>query len=384
VKTGPGLERVSVWFVALPPVVLAITLLWGAEDFDWFGRIVSLVSAAALYLRRRYPIQVAVALLIVCTAYYLLSDADGPIALPLVVSLYTVAAHSRLNVAIGLTAATLIIFACAQAGSGTPHLAPAAPYLLAGWFTAAVAVGAVVHNRRAYLQEADRRAHETEQRQAEELRRRATEERLRIARELHDVLGHNISLINVQSSAALHGFSQQPERAAEALKAIKETSRDTLRELRATLGVLRVVDEEVPTAPAAGLEKVGELVDRARSAGLAVTLEVQGTPRRLSTEAGLAGYRIVQESLTNVARHAAATQAVVEIRYDEDAVAVRIDDNGHGQAVRRTSTIGSGTGLQGMAERARALGGDFEAVTKPEGGFCVTARLPAPRSEQSK
>ncbi|MDN5861547.1 MAG: sensor histidine kinase, partial [Pseudonocardia sp.] len=205
------------------------------------------------------------------------------------------------------------------------------------------------------------------------LRRSAAEERLRIAREVHDVLGHHVSLINVQAGAALHGLAKRPEQAETALVAIKDSSGEALRELRRTLGVLRQVDEEAPTSPSPGLARIDELVDRAREAGLAVTLDIEGTPRPVDAEVGLAAFRIVQESLTNVTRHAHATDAVVLVRYGEETVDVQVDDNGRGSP---SGAVEDGSGLLGMAQRADALGGEFAAAPRAGGGFRVSARLP--------
>ncbi|MGW3568255.1 sensor histidine kinase [Streptomyces sp. NPDC000941] len=188
---------------------------------------------------------------------------------------------------------------------------------------------------------------------------------------MHDVVGHHISLISVQSAAALHRLEKHPEQAGAALAAIKSSSREALRELRATLGVLRQIDEEAPTAPPPGLARIGELVESARSAGFDVRAHTNGEPQPLPTEVELAGYRIVQESLTNVTRHSRATAVTVHVSYAPREVRIEITDNGRGPA--RTVP---GSGISGMRERARALGG--ELITRPgrDGGFAVRARLP--------
>jgi signal transduction histidine kinase len=247
------------------------------------------------------------------------------------------------------------------------HLDSISMFLLAGWAVAVIAMGVGVRTRKAYLREAERRA-------AEEARQQGTDERLRMARELHDVLGHNISLINVQASAALHRLTKDPgDDPVDALTAIKETSRQALRELRATLGVLRQVDEDAPLEPAASLSGLDALLDRARSTGLAVRGEVAGAPRPVPPEVDLAAYRIVQEALTNVARHAAAATAVVRIGYQDEDVCVQVDDDGTGGP---GGPAKGGSGIRGMRERARALGGELSAGARPEGGFRVLARLP--------
>ncbi|MFO7250771.1 MAG: sensor histidine kinase, partial [Actinomycetes bacterium] len=217
--------------------------------------------------------------------------------------------------------------------------------------------------------EAERRAREAEQNREAEARRRAGEERLRIARELHDVIGHNVSLINVQASAALHGIARRPEDAERALRAIKEISKETLRELRATLGALRQVDEAAPVTPADTLARVDELV---KSSGLNVRTELSGPLDRLPVEVDLAATRIIREALTNVHRHSGTNEATLTIARDDERLRIEVADDGPGAAF----TEGSGLGILGMRERAAALGGTVEAGPRPEGGFRVTAELP--------
>jgi signal transduction histidine kinase len=210
----------------------------------------------------------------------------------------------------------------------------------------------------------------------EEARRQATEERLRIARELHDVVAHNISLINVQASTALHLIERQPERAREALANIKDVSKEALVELRSVLGVLRQVDDDQPRAPAPTLARVDELLARTRQAGVAVTLDRQGSIDGLPSSVDQAAYRITQEALTNVARHSGAASATVQIARVNGAIVVQIDDDGRG-AAPSSPTVG-GNGIAGMRERARALGGNLQAGRRPSGGYQVRAWLPLP------
>ena len=213
----------------------------------------------------------------------------------------------------------------------------------------------------------------------EELRRRASEERLRMARDLHDVVTHNISVINVQANTALHLMDRQPERARSALVTINEVSKQALVELRSILGVLRDVDApgagHAPRAPAPGLSRLGDLVDSAASAGLAVRLEEDGPRGPLPADVDLTAYRIIQEALTNSARHSGGTRATVHLGYDAKALRIEIDDDGRG-GQPGTQANGSGHGIAGMAERAATLGGTLEAGPRPEGGFGVRAWLP--------
>jgi signal transduction histidine kinase len=201
-------------------------------------------------------------------------------------------------------------------------------------------------------------------------------ERLRIARELHDVVAHSMSMINVQAGVAAHVLEDRPEQAAEALQAIKVASREGLRELRAILNVLRQADEGEATAPAPGLDNVTSLVAAADQSGVRATASVVGTPRPVPPTVELAAYRVVQESLTNVLRHARARRATVELQYLPEAMIVRVDDDG--RALGDDFTQGTGAGITGMRERAEALGGTIIAGPKPEGGWRVEARLPTP------
>ncbi|HEY4790092.1 MAG TPA: histidine kinase, partial [Actinomycetes bacterium] len=192
-------------------------------------------------------------------------------------------------------------------------------------------------------------------------------------RELHDVLAHNISLINVQAGVALHLMDEQPGQSRSALVAIKQASNDALGELRSVLDVLRQGDEAPPRAPASGLAHLDSLVSGAGAAGLEVRTRVEGTPRPLSAGTDLAAYRIIQEALTNVTRHAGPATASVLVRYTQDGLTVQVDDDGRGPSSPNGS---GGNDIRGMRERVAALGGDLEAGARPGGGFRVLAHLP--------
>jgi signal transduction histidine kinase len=314
----------------------------------------------ALLFRRRYPVSVGWFTVLATGAYYLLSTIDGPLIMVPIVALYAIAAQGRLQAAITM-AATMVIGVGAGTLAGNSDVTGTAVFMLTGWLVAVVALGSVRHSRLAYAEE--------------EARLRATEERLRIARELHDVIGHNISMINVQAGAALHRLKKDPAQAEEALDAIKAGSREALRELRATLGVLRQVDEEAPTAPAPGLARGDELVASAKLAGLTVRIERTGAERPLPAPVDLAAYRIMQESLTNAAKHSGARRVTIRIAYGDRDLGLTVEDDGRGAAAR-ASAAGGGSGIAGMTERARALGGELAAGPRPEGGFGVRARLP--------
>jgi signal transduction histidine kinase len=238
---------------------------------------------------------------------------------------------------------------------------------LAAWLLVLLVVCEPVRGRRERMVEIRRQ-------REQQARRRADEERLRIARELHDVLAHSISLINVQSGVALHLLDEHPEQARTALSAINEASSEALREVRSVLGVLRGDGEHPPRGPTAGLASLDELVSRTRTAGVAVSLEVEGERRPLPTSVDLAAFRIVQESLTNVVRHSRAETVTVHLGYEPTALTVQIDDDGNGPGTHADGDGGSG--IPGMRERATAIGGDLHAGVGPAGGFRVRATLP--------
>src|ERR671911_3824 len=219
------------------------------------------------------------------------------------------------------------------------------------------------------LRQAERRADEAERTREETARRRADEERLHIARELHDSLTHQISVIKVQAEVAVHLARKRGEQVPEALLAIREAGREAARELRATLEALRDDDKNPPR----GLDHVPDLVQRARMTGLDAKLTIEGHRNDVPAAVDRTAYRIVQESLTNIARHAAAASAWVRIDYRPDALVIRVDDDG--KATSDTAPV-PGVGLLGMRERVTALGGRLRAAPRSEGGFTVHAELP--------
>jgi signal transduction histidine kinase len=237
-----------------------------------------------------------------------------------------------------------------------------------GWLVSA-AVGVVAFVQwHAYVREVESRAEEAERTRDEMARRRAVEERLRIARELHDSLTHSISVIKVQAGVAAHLTRKNGEEPSDALLAIQEASTDAVRELRETLDVLRR-DEDLNGS---GLELLPALVERARSSGLSTTCTVRGDRRPLPPEVDQAAYRVVQEALTNVTRHAGKAAAAVQITYGPRTLTIRVDDDGPGS--QRPPV--PGYGLIGMRERVTALGGRLRAEPGESRGFTVLAELP--------
>ncbi|WP_433682151.1 sensor histidine kinase [Nocardia sp. CA-119907] len=423
-KRGPVVQD---WVLAL---VVAVIQLGGGRNanlrqtgvhtIDALGYVLLLVGPVALLLRRSYPLPVLLVTIASCAVYLLRGYGYGPIFVSLVIAFISAAiVGSRWwtypLVPIGYLALVWPLPAIVG------H--PANPWLAFGmiaWLGVLVAIAEGIRQRQAVLVARRQRA-EAARRDAEAQReRRASEERLAIARELHDVLAHSLSLINVQSSVALELFDKKPQQARSALAAIKTASKDALAEVHTLLhsirngtstpdaqdvresGAERVpesapghrdseraqdnsVDRDngvaevrppAPRSPAPSIEDLDALLQRARAAGLTVDTRIIGTAHKLPSVVDVAAARIIQESLTNVVRHAPGAPAAVTVRYAADSVEITID-NARATAPQSKSGTGGGNGILGMRERAHALGGQLIAGPRPSGGFRVVARLPS-------
>ncbi|KOX48756.1 sensor histidine kinase [Streptomyces sp. NRRL F-7442] len=335
-----------------------------------FGHALLLVTGAALLWRQRYPVPVVCGTAGATLVYLAAGYPYGPVFAAVAVACFSavVSGHRR---------AAWTAMGCLWAGhalvahwlyrwlppSGDSAASWGQELAIAAWVVAVAALSELARARR------EQWARERAER-AQAARRRADEERLRIARELHDVLAHSISVINVQAGVGLALLDTDPEQARTALTTIKDQSKEALGEVRQVLGTLRTPGD-APRAPAPGLDRLPELVEQAASAGL--TVEVAGDPPRLPPGAGLAAFRIVQEALTNVVRHSGSRSARVRIDADRGTLRLCIDDDGPAAGAEAG---GSGNGLAGMRERAAALGGTIEAGPRPDGGFRVLAALP--------
>ncbi|MGD0704265.1 MAG: histidine kinase [Trebonia sp.] len=246
-------------------------------------------------------------------------------------------------------------------------------FYAAGWVISAGVMVVTARMWQLHVAEVEQRAEEAERTREEAARARAMEERLRIARELHDSLTHSISVICVQSGVAVHLARKRGEEVSPALLAIQEASADAARELRTTLSVLRS-DED---GDCSGLGHLDSLAARTRAAGLPVSVTVTGSERALPPEVDQAAYRIVQEALNNVSRHAGQARALVHLHYEPDVLSIQVDDDGAGTASAASSSAGPGLGLIGMRERVTALGGRLQAGPRDGGGFQVLAEFPA-------
>ena len=330
------------------------------------------VPALALIWRESRPVEVLGLAVAGAVGWAALGQIDGAALVPVMVALYWLALTrpGRIAVAAGFAGAVAIFVTEGLLGPfgwfGGPN-ATMWPELLA-----AGAVGAYVAARRQWLAAESDRAVRAEQAREEETRGRVVAERMRIARELHDVVAHSMAMINVQATAASMQLAADPASAAEALQAIRRASKSGLRELRAILEVLRQTDGGSPAVP--DLRAIAALVEATSAAGTPTTLKPAEPPVPLPAPVGLAVYRIVQESLTNVVRHAGRVAATVGLRQDDGYLYVDVVNDGGVAHVAFSD--GTGTGLAGMRERAAALGGTLDAGPRPGGGFAVHARLP--------
>jgi signal transduction histidine kinase len=347
------------------------------------GYVLALLHTLPLAARRRFPLAVLATCVASGLAFATLDLPPVFLGVAILVAVYSVAAYGDRWV-------SLAGLAAAAAGSAAIQLTPGrfqwpTPVTNTLIIGAAWLLGHFAHNYRAYAARLEERTTELEERTAEleqareELARRAvTEERLRLARELHDVVAHAMSVIAVQSGVGAHVADTQPHEAAKALAAIEVTSRAALEELRRLLGVLRRDSEpQGDLTPVPGLADLDGLLAEVAKAGLAVRLRVEGTPSQLPAGVDLSAYRIVQEALTNVVKHAGPARAQVVVGYRDHDVTVEVTDDGRG--VGASTGDGQamvGHGLIGMRERVAAFGGDLEVGPRPDGGFRVAARLP--------
>ncbi|MGH3944881.1 MAG: histidine kinase [Pseudonocardiaceae bacterium] len=349
------------------PLVIALAQIQGTRfaafnqpehtPLDPLAFALLVAGPVALLTRRRYPVVALGVVLTVTVAYYALDYPYGPAFLSVALALASAVlrGHRRLAwVGAGSAYVTLLLVHALPGGAPTPGVAQAAG--IAAWVLVVLLASEGLRIR------AERGAEAARSRDEQE-RRRATEQRLQIARDLHDVLAHNISLINVQASVALHLLDEQPDAARGALTTIKQASKDVLTEMRSVLGVLRAVDETAPRVPAPSLARLDELVVSSGDAGLDLRTEVRGDPVPLPASVDVAAYRILQEALTNAARHGAAARATALITYRPNDLTLQVDNQM--PDAPPPDAEGTGNGIAGMRERVTALGGQFSAGPLP-------------------
>ncbi|ORA28665.1 sensor histidine kinase [Mycobacterium aquaticum] len=376
-------RRPALWLVPLLVAVIQVAGSTGMRHhrgpelapLTWFGFVLLLAGPLMLLARYRHPCPVLLAVTAITATYVLAGFGPGPVFLSLVVAFVRAATvcprwWTYPLPLIGWAAAWVIPW---LAGRPRPPLEAIGG--LGAWLLVLVAIAEGLRQRRSVVEARRLRQDAMASAARSERQREATAARLAIARELHDVLAHSLSMINVQSSVALELLDKQPERAGPALAAIKDASRQAISDVHSLVTALRAEGGE-PTAPTPGIADLDGLLGPARATGLTVTTTVTGSPRTLPAVIDVAAARIVQESLTNVVRHSTATTAAVTVDYTASRLSVAVDDNG----TPRGSTSAGGSGITGMRERARALGGSFSAGRVPGGGFSVRAGLPIDES----
>ena len=372
-------SRASMVFDAALAVGLAAFFLVGTyfasqgqperRAFDAGAVVLLLVAAGALAFRRRQPVAVLGVVFGTALVYFVLGYANGPIWLALVIAYFTAVVAGHRREAAVVAVAGFVIFPWLDfLLRDRPPPAIGGLLSLAAWLLVLLGVAEGIRVRR-------ERAAEALRIKEEEARRRAGEERLRIARELHDALGHHLSLISMQSAVALHLNTELPEQARNSLTAIKQASKEALAELRSVLDILRQEGEPADRTPTWTLARLDELVSQAGAAGLVVKTETDGEVRPLPFAVDVAAFRIVQEALTNVSRHAGRATATVRVSYGDRELSVQVDDDGRGPSGQGAAP-GGGKGITGMRERVAALGGELQAGPRPGGGFRVQARFP--------
>ncbi|MEU8897706.1 histidine kinase [Nocardia sp. NPDC048505] len=379
-----------------------------SRALDWLAYLLLLAGPIALIFRRRAPMLVLGVALLVCVVYLAVGYGYGPIFLSLVVAFLTAATVGSRWWTYPLVPLGYLALVWPVPGWFGHDTNGWQVFGIFAWMALLVGLAEGIRQRRAVLDARRQRAEAARRDEEAQRERRASEERLAIARELHDVLAHSLSLINVQSSVALELFDRKPEQAASALTAIKNASKEALAEVHTLLQTIRTgavaepVAEEAdssldevgqrriaraaaqerpveprpaPRSPAPSIEDLDTLLQRSRTAGLQVGTRIIGEPRQLPSVIDVAAARIVQESLTNVARHAPGADALVTVRYAAESVDITID-NTRPIGNQPRSGFSGGNGIVGMRERAHALGGALTAGPRPSGGFRVAARLP--------
>ncbi len=358
-----------------------------SRDFDLGGLAITIVAGGSLAWRRVAPEAVVVVSTAAITLYALFDYPGGPVYLSPMIAIYTLASLDGRRRALPVAIGSILV----AMGAGLLHNTGPASFLahllFASWSVVALFLGEATRNRHAHLAFLEERTRTLEASQHEEARRQVAEERLRIARDLHDSVAHHLASISIQAAAGQRVITSRPDQAADALAAIREASGRALDELRGTLAMLREQGERAPTSPAhevtLGLDQIDGLVRTATSAGIDVEVRARGPLRQLPEAVDTTAYRIVQESLTNVMRHAQAGQAAVTLVYGDDSLEIAVRDDGTGgnsNGITVSTTTGGdhsgGHGLAGMRERAELLGGSFEAGPCDDGGFAVHAVLP--------
>jgi signal transduction histidine kinase len=406
-------KRLASWVTGLPPRMQDLALAVALAIYNvgslvpetrqlqlpYVAFLLVLLQALPLAWRRRWPVAVYFAVGIPRTIYDQLNLNYAPIPLGSAIAYYTIMDRCSTRVRVAITALTLVAIVRSQLLPG--HNEPYDFFVVILYFAVAGALGVLSRTRRAYLSEVENRAERAEAERAREVALAAAGERARIARELHDVVAHHVSLMAVQSEAAASLLPDRPAEAGKSVEIIGRTAREALTELRRLLGVLRGpadVDGRATTSPSPSISELDDVLSQVQQAGVTVNLRVQGSPSKLAPGVDLAAYRIVQEALTNTVKHSGAAEAAVTVSYEPGYVTVSVTDTGNaavavtvgptaGRALAGSagtsnggggsSAASGGFGLAGIAERVASCGGSLSVGPGDAGGFAVTARLPA-------
>jgi signal transduction histidine kinase len=358
--------------VAFPTVMDAWWNEPGTRQADWLTYALAAVSIGAVMVRRSWPLAASLVCGGALTGWYVLGHHGQLLNLPTMVALYTVAAQGdrRRSAVVAVVAAAWA--AGVSLATGSPSGTPAAE---AAWPVLALLLGEVVRMRREQLAEYADRAVRAEADRDAEARRRVQDERLRIARELHDVVAHTVAAMNVQAGLAAEAFDERPEVARAAIAQVRASGREAMAELHATVALLRD-DRHVPVDPVPRLDELDRLAARASTGDLVVDVDREGVAD-VPPMVEIAAYRIVQEALTNVIRHSGARRAQVRLRCARGNLEVEVTDDGRGRVPADGAAGGrAGFGLVGMSERAASVGGRLDLGPGDDGGFRVRAVLP--------
>ena len=357
----------------------AVSAATPAEQFrspDATAYLLIALGAAPYAARRRWPFAVLVLASIPVVALLALGYSSSVIGAALFLAAYTVAAYSDRHVTSLAVAYAVIVMVVVIVVAPPNAMGVGAVVTNAALFTGAFALGRSAHVRRENVVLLEERAQLAEQARADEARHAVADERLRIAQELHDVLGHSLGVIALQAGVGAHVIDVDPAEAKASLEAISRTSRSSLAEVRRILGALRTDADTGPRGyhPPPGLDALDTLATELTEAGLPVRVHVLGVPHEVPAALDLTGYRVAQEALTNVVRHAGPAQAEVTVRYEDRQVTVQVDDDGRGTTAQGSSA--GGHGQLGMRERVAVWGGTLHTGPRPEGGYRVIATLP--------
>ena len=401
------MKRLAAWATGLPPRMQDLALATALAVYNvaslipetrqlqlpYLAFLLVVLQAVPLTWRRRWPVAVFVAVGIPRAIYDQLNLNFAPVPLGTAIAYYTIMDRCSTRVRVVITVVLTVGVIRSQTLPG--HTEPYDFFVAALQMAVAGTLGILSRTRRAYLQAVEVRADQAEAERERQVALAAAEERTRIARELHDVVAHHVSLMAVQSEAAAALLPGRPAEAGKAVDIIGQTAREALTELRRLLGVLRGpadVNARAATAPAPSISELDEVIGQVRQAGIAVNLHIEGSPGKLPPGVDLTAYRIVQEALTNTVKHSGAGAAAVTVSYEPGYVTVSVIDTGSGTLglqVRRgragssngggaRPAVSGGFGLAGIAERVASCGGSLTVGPGDAGGFAVTARLPAP------